>query len=847
MKPIGVDNVITLTIDKKKMTASEGETILQCALRNDIQIPHLCTHPSLPPFGACRLCLVEVEGMRGFPPSCSTPVAEGMVVTTNNAKLQELRRNILGLMMLEHPSACLVCGKRELCEEFRPAAEKASRTTGCHTCNNKDVCDVRVLSEELGFADLPVPPVYHERPLERNNPFIDRDMNLCILCGRCVRICQLHQGSAVIDFISRGSKTRIGQAFDRNLLEAGCTFCGSCVDVCPTGSIADRYAKWRAKTESAAQTTCVFCPAACALKIEQDHDKVRQAKAVDPSKPLCALGRFGAPELLNGYDRLQVPLIRVGENLREVSWEQALAATGERLANYKSNDFAFVCDQSSTLEDRYIFEKFTRSVMNSDHYIEIKPSATGESKTKLPTGIKCAWLTGDFLGGDIPDSVELLIIQDIYSSPVSEKADAVLPVALYAEIDGTILDEQGIHRPLNKVCKPAGQSQPDWQIVEQIAQQLNASELNHTSAAAIAQEMNLKSAELYIERDSTPQPALDLAAISTHYRGHQLGERIPGLRRVIPAQPVAKEEECASQKAELQSPTGGCAIIEKREVAPNVHEFVIEAPHVAKKAQPGQFIIVMVDDKSERVPYTLSDWDIEKGTITIVVLEAGQSSRKIALLEAGDHLAHVTGPLGVPLEIKNYGKVVLSAGCYGIGAIVALARALKQAGNEVVSVVEARSHYMHYFADRIKDASTELIQTTIDGSMNIKGHSIDVIAKMLKEGQTIDRIIAIGCPFMMMLAARETKPYKVKTLVSLNPIMVDGTGMCGACRVTVGEETKFACVDGPFFDAHLIDWDELWDRRAAYHSEEISVMARSEPVTKKQLQHSGSTCGICAH
>jgi NADH dehydrogenase/NADH:ubiquinone oxidoreductase subunit G len=167
-----------------------------------------------------------------------------MAVRTDTEALQNLRRNILALMMLEHPSACLVCGRRELCEQYRPDAEKAGRTTGCHTCNNKDVCEVRALSQELGFVELPVAPTYHERPVERSEPFMDRDLNLCILCGRCVRICKNHQGRAVIDFVGRGSQTHIGQAFGRSLLEAGCQFCGACVDVCPTGSLADRYAKW---------------------------------------------------------------------------------------------------------------------------------------------------------------------------------------------------------------------------------------------------------------------------------------------------------------------------------------------------------------------------------------------------------------------------------------------------------------------------------------------------------------------------------------------------------------------------------------------------------------------------
>jgi NAD(P)H-flavin reductase len=273
-------------------------------------------------------------------------------------------------------------------------------------------------------------------------------------------------------------------------------------------------------------------------------------------------------------------------------------------------------------------------------------------------------------------------------------------------------------------------------------------------------------------------------------------------------------------------------IISKNEVAPNIHELLIEAPVIAKKARAGQFVIMMVDEQSERVPYTLSGWDAEAGTITLVVLEVGQSSRKLVTREAGESVAHVVGPLGVPLEIGNHGTVALGAGCYGIGAIVCIAEALKAAGNRVIAVVEARSHYMHYYRQRLEAATDELVQTTIDGSEGVKGHAVDVINKKLEAGERLDRVIVVGCPFMMMLTSKATEPHKVDTLVALNPIMVDGTGMCGACRVSLGDETKFACVDGPFFDGHKVDWDELFARKAAYSAEEIGSLERTDALPR---------------
>lgn len=279
-------------------------------------------------------------------------------------------------------------------------------------------------------------------------------------------------------------------------------------------------------------------------------------------------------------------------------------------------------------------------------------------------------------------------------------------------------------------------------------------------------------------------------------------------------------------------------IVSKREVAPNVHETVIRAPAIAKKTRPGQFVILMVDEKSERVPYTLCDWDRAAGTVTLIVQEVGQSSRKLVLLRAGDHVAHLVGPLGVPLEIEAFGTVALAAGCYGIGAVLGIARAMKTAGNRVITIVEADSHYLHYFRSELEAASDELIQTTIDGSDGIKGHAIDVVKRKLENGEPLDRVIAVGCLFMMMLAGNATKPFGVKTLVALNPIMLDGTGMCGACRVSVGGQTLFACVDGPFFDAHEVDWDELRDRRVAYSDEEIQAVARTDVVDRRR----GNTC-----
>jgi predicted molibdopterin-dependent oxidoreductase YjgC len=531
---------VELTIDNQSVIARPGESVLQCALRHNIEIPHLCTHPSLPAFGACRLCIVEIDGMRGFPASCATPAAAGMVVRTHTEALKDLRRGILELILLEHPSACLVCEKQELCEQFRPSAAKAGRTVGCHTCNNKEVCDVRDLAEELELKDLPVPPLYRNLPLERSDPFIDRDLNLCILCGRCVRICKAHHGHSTIDFVGRGSQTRIGEAFGRSLAEAGCRFCGSCIDVCPTGSLADRYGKWFGAPTRYVPTTCMLCDEACAITVHTNARKrAVMARGINTRLPLCVLGRFAIPEFLNGADRLTRPQVRVGERLRELRWPQALAQVAERLRPFAGDGFALVCDGTSTLEDRYVLRKFTTAVMHSPHYIEIRPDARGRAQQVLPEAVRAAVLTGAFVDPDRLGRLDLLVVQDCYPSVASERATFLLPAATLAEVDGTFVDGSGLMRPLHKACDAPGSARPDWQIVCELAGAMGAPGFDYPAASAIAAEMQATGAALRLSRPEAPAAATDPTQRRTHFRGHCLEEKVSGLRDLSAGQPQA--------------------------------------------------------------------------------------------------------------------------------------------------------------------------------------------------------------------------------------------------------------------------------------------------------------------
>ncbi len=261
-------------------------------------------------------------------------------------------------------------------------------------------------------------------------------------------------------------------------------------------------------------------------------------------------------------------------------------------------------------------------------------------------------------------------------------------------------------------------------------------------------------------------------------------------------------------------------IVEKHEIAPNTHFVRVAAPHVVSKARPGQFVIVMVDERSERIPYTLSGWNEADGTITFVFNEVGRSTRKLVDCREGDSIYSVVGPLGVPLEIGKVGTVVCAGGCYGIGAIVPVARAFREAGNRVISIIEARTAFLLYMEQENRKVCDELIVATGDGSRGMKGFAPDAIKMLMERGEAIDEVVAMGCTFMAKLVSDATQDRQIKTVVNLSPIMVDGTGMCGCCRLEVGGETKFACVDGPFFDGHKVDWQVLSARSAAYFRQE---------------------------
>jgi NAD(P)H-flavin reductase len=241
---------------------------------------------------------------------------------------------------------------------------------------------------------------------------------------------------------------------------------------------------------------------------------------------------------------------------------------------------------------------------------------------------------------------------------------------------------------------------------------------------------------------------------------------------------------------------------------------------VAKKAQAGQFIILRIDEKGERIPLTIADYNREKGTITIIFMEVGKTTKQLGKLNVGDSIENFAGPLGIASEVKKYGTVVCVGGGVGIAPLYPLVRALKEAGNYVISILGAKNKKLLLLEEEIESFSDELYISTDDGSKGHKGFVSDVLQKQIDSKEKIDMVMAIGPVIMMKVVADLTKKYQIKTLVSLNPIMVDGTGMCGGCRVSVEGKTKFACVDGPEFDGHEVDFNNLMLRNRRFLKEE---------------------------
>ena len=362
---------IKLTIDGVEIEAKAGQTVLQAAIDSNVYIPYLCYWPGLKPYGACRMCCVEVEGGRGTPASCTLPVANGMVVNTVGTEIRGLRESVLELLLSEHPHGCLTCHRIELCGPQDICLRHVRVLDRCVVCPKNERCELKDTVRYVNVnLESPLSYNYRNLQIENGDPFYDRDYNLCIVCARCVRVCEEMRGDDAIAMIERSGTVLVGTSQGISLLESGCEFCGACIDVCPVGALVERDHKWD-KAVNVVKTTCTHCSVGCQVNLEVDK-RGRVIRSIgDWESPvntgqLCYMGKFGN-EFVNSRNRLKTPMLRQHGELVEATWEQAMEAIVSLLPDYKGSAFSLLLTPRATNQQAYLAGRFAREVMGSNN------------------------------------------------------------------------------------------------------------------------------------------------------------------------------------------------------------------------------------------------------------------------------------------------------------------------------------------------------------------------------------------------------------------------------------------------------------------------------------------------
>jgi len=374
---------IRLSINGQEVEARKGMTVLEAAQAAGIYIPTLCSDPDLEPYGACRLCVVEIEKMRGLPTACTTPATDGMVVHTETPAVNKVRRTAIELLMADHPSDCLVCHKKKHCRPFDICLYNVAVTDRCITCSKHGQCDLEEIVDYLGITELPFHRTTRSLPIDTSNPFFDRDLNYCILCGKCVRVCDEILGVGAIALTFRGYASKVSTFADGLLIDSNCVSCGECVTHCPVGALIPKIARQPTRE---VETTCPYCGVGCGIYLGISNGRVvtvrgKREGTVNKGS-LCVKGRFGLVQFIHHPKRLTTPLVRRNGELAEATWDEALDLVASRLGDYKKDEVAVISSAKCTNEDNYVIQKFARAVLgtnNVDHCARLchAPSVVG--------------------------------------------------------------------------------------------------------------------------------------------------------------------------------------------------------------------------------------------------------------------------------------------------------------------------------------------------------------------------------------------------------------------------------------------------------------------------------------
>ena len=417
---------IKLTIDGVEVEAKPGQTVLQAAIDNNVYIPYLCYWPGMKPYGACRMCVVEVEGGRGAPASCTLPAAPGMVVTTASPDVRDLRHSVLELLLSEHPHGCLTCHRIELCGPQDICLRHVRVMDRCVVCPKNERCELKDTVRYVNVnMESPLAYNYRNLQIETGDPFYDRDYNLCIVCARCVRVCEEVRGDDAIAMIERSGTVLVGTSQGMSLLESGCEFCGACIDVCPVGALVERDHKWD-KAVKTVTTTCPHCSVGCQVNLEVDKRGHVIRSIGDWGSPvnagqLCYMGKFGN-EFVNRPNRLTTPLLRQHGVLVEATWEQALDAIAARLPDYRGGAFSLLVTPRATNQQAYLAGVFARSVMETNN---VDLSVDHRPELVEPLGRRLGAMAATGTAAELEDAGCVLVV----NSNVTEEHNVVaIPV-----------------------------------------------------------------------------------------------------------------------------------------------------------------------------------------------------------------------------------------------------------------------------------------------------------------------------------------------------------------------------------------------------------------------------------